>query len=70
MTTAKELMDHLGKEEGTLMTANIGKLLERVHVNLQDERDFTVRIEVRGDKGRLIHVRVDSTEIDRPMKKI
>ena len=30
--------------------------------------DFTIRLEVRGDKGKLVHCRVYSEEIARPIK--
>jgi len=36
---------------------------------MNDAADFTLRLELRGDKGRLLHVRVNSDNISRPKEQ-
>jgi len=33
------------------------------------EKDFTLRLEVRGDKGKLVHCRVSKDSFDKPVNR-
>lgn len=51
-----------------LLLKGLKKFQDRFCDNMNLGRDFTIRLEVNGNKGRVNHVRCYLDEIDRPVK--
>jgi len=57
----------LGDDESLALFLNKMKQFDQQFCDLMTEgQDFTLKLEIRGDKGRLLHCRVYSDSFDRP----
>jgi hypothetical protein len=66
MTKTQELAEKAGDEAFKMLMQAHQQLHEGILEALGKGQDFTFKIEVRGNKGKIIHVRKYSDEISKP----
>jgi len=72
MQSSRAIPESLSNDEDSLAVYlyNMHKFDERFCEFMTDGSDFTLRLEVRGNKGDLIHCRVYNDAFQQPVKKV
>lgn len=66
--TAEDYREAIGNEEGLASFLRSMQRFDRLFCELMGnhESEFTIKLEVHGASGKLIHCRVTSSSMDRP----